>query len=126
MSRQKAMAGQIDYHPDEHLESLSKQGSPGLQVAVYAVLTEEPRRRFSIQDPFAAKSSSLRTSIVMELCDRYSSFPLLFVVCFCTACPGACSNYACMHTLAASPCCPYAEDMQRALIRITYSAQWRS
>ena len=43
-----------------------------LQVAVYAVLTEEPRRRFSIADPFAAESSSLKTSIVMELCDRGS------------------------------------------------------
>lgn len=36
-----------------------------LQVAVYAVLTEEPQRRFSI-----AEGSSLKTSIVMELCDR--------------------------------------------------------
>ncbi len=36
------------------------------------MLTEEPRRRFSIADPFAAESSSLKTSIVMELCDRGS------------------------------------------------------
>ena len=43
-----------------------------LQVAVYAVLTEDPRRRFSIADPFAAEGVSLKTSIVMELCDRGS------------------------------------------------------
>ena len=43
-----------------------------LQVAVYAVLTEEPRRRFSIADPYASEGSSLKTSIVMELCDRGS------------------------------------------------------
>ena len=43
-----------------------------LQVAVYAVLTEEPRRRFSIADPYASEDSSLKTSIVMELCDRGS------------------------------------------------------
>ena len=49
---------------------IKKQETPGLQVAVYAVLTEEPRRRFSIQNPFAAEGSSLKTSIVMELCDR--------------------------------------------------------
>ena len=42
------------------------------QVAVYAVLTEEPQRRFSICDPSAAEGSSLKTSIVMELCDRGS------------------------------------------------------
>ena len=45
---------------------------PLLQVAVYAVLTEEPRRRFSIGNPHAAEGSSLKTSIVMELCDRGS------------------------------------------------------
>jgi hypothetical protein len=50
--------------------NIKKQETPGLQVAVYAVLTEEPRRRFSIQNPFAAEGSSLKTSIVMELCDR--------------------------------------------------------
>lgn len=36
------------------------------------MLTEEPQRRFSVCEPFAAEGSSLKTSIVMELCDRGS------------------------------------------------------
>ena len=36
------------------------------------MLTEEPRRRFSITDPTLAEGASLKTSIVMELCDKGS------------------------------------------------------